>query len=179
MPALPPSAAVVDLGSAPGAWLQVLVERLGPSARIVGVDLEPVDELDPSVRLLQLDMTHPATPARIREVLGRQADAVLCDAAPKLSGIPDVDRSAADELGQAALRIADAVLAPHSSLVVKGFPGPEADRFREQLRAHFERVRELRPEGKRATSKEFYWLASSGEPKRRARRRRIRRGSPA
>ena len=179
MPALPPSASVVDLGSAPGAWLQVLVERLDPSAHIVGVDLERVSALGPSVRLLQLDMTDPAAPARIREALGGQADAVLCDAAPKLSGIPDVDRSAADELEQAALRIADELLAPRGSLVVKGFPGPEADRFREQLRTRFERVRELRPEGKRVTSKEFYWLASSGEPMRRDRRRRIRRGSPA
>ena len=174
MPALAQDAAVVDIGSAPGAWLQVLAEQLGPSARIVGLDLEPISELGDSVVLLQLDMTDPATPARVREALGRQADAVLCDAAPKLSGIPEVDRSAADELGQAALHIADEILAARGSLVVKGFPGPEADRFREQLRARFERVRELRPEGKRATSKEFYWLASSGEPKRRDRRRRTR-----
>ncbi len=178
MPALAPNAAVVDLGSAPGAWLQVLAEYLAPTARIVGVDLEPVSELGASVILLQLDMIDPATPARIREALGRQADAVLCDAAPKLSGIAEVDRSAADELGQAALRIADELLAPGGSLVIKGFPGPEADRFRAELRERFARVRELRPEGKRATSKEFYWLAGSEEPMRRDRRRRKRRGSP-
>ncbi len=179
MPALPPGAAVVDLGCAPGAWLQVLAERLGPSARIVGVDIEPVSELGARVTLVQLDMTDPATPTRIREALGRQADAVLCDAAPKLSGISDVDRCAADELAQAAFRIAGELLAARGSLIVKGFPGPEADRFREQLRARFERVRELRPEGKRATSKEFYWLASSEEPKRRDRRRRNRQGNPS
>ena len=179
MPPLPRGAAVVDLGCAPGAWLQVLVDQLGPEARLVGVDLVPVPELAGPVTLLELDITAPDAPARIAKELGRPADAVLSDTAPKLSGIPDVDRAAGDELCEAALRIAQELLVPRGTLVVKGFPGPESDRFRARLRARFDRVSELRPEAKRSTSKEFYWLACSGAPSGRGQRRRSRRGTRA
>lgn len=179
MPPLRRGAAVVDLGCAPGAWLQVLVERVGPGGSVVGVDLEPVAELEGPVVLLSLDVTDPATPAAIAEALGRPADAVFSDAAPKLTGISDVDRAAGEELCTAALRIADEVLAPNGSLVVKSFPGPESDRFRDRLRKCFERVSELRPEGRRSSSKEFYWLACPEQARGRGRRRRTRRGNRA
>lgn len=162
---------MVDLGCAPGAWLQVLAEHVGPEGRLLGADLEPVPELDKPVTLLELDITLPEAPERIAQALGRPADAVLSDAAPKLTGIAEVDRAAGEELCLAALRIAERVLDPRGCLVVKGFPGPESDRFRGLLRERFGRARELRPEGKRATSREFYWLA---EP---ARRGRSKRGS--
>ena len=179
MPPLPRGAAVVDLGCAPGAWLQVLARQVGPEARLVGVDLEPVAELDGPVTVLQLDMTDPESAEQIAEALGRPADAILSDAAPKLTGIADVDRAAGEELCLAALRISERVLAPGGSLVVKGFPSPESDRFRSELRKRFERTSELRPEGKRSTSKEFSWLAGPERPSRPDRRRRSRRASRA
>jgi 23S rRNA U2552 (ribose-2'-O)-methylase RlmE/FtsJ len=76
-----------------------------------------------------------------------------------------VDRAAAEELHEAALRVSRAVLRPGGTLVLKGFPGPESDHFRSVLRSSFARVSEVRPEGKRRTSKEFYWVAT-GEPRK-------------
>jgi 23S rRNA (uridine2552-2'-O)-methyltransferase len=107
---------------------------------------------------------------------------VISDAAPKLTGIRDLDRAAIEELQEAALRVVDRVLRPGGAILLKGFPGPEGDRLRATLRARFERVSEVRPEGKRSTSKEFYWvipgdLGAPSEPRSRRRRGSRRRGS--
>lgn len=160
MPQVRAGGAVVELGCWPGGWLQVLARVVAPTGRVVGVDLEPIEPLGPPVWFLQLDFTEETTPERIAEALGRPADAVLSDAAPKLSGIKDVDRAAQEELWLAALRVADRVLRPGGAFLVKGFPGPEQKRFRAELTRRFARVSELRPEGTRATSKELYLLAS-------------------
>ncbi len=150
---------MVDLGCWPGSWLVVLAERVGPEGRVVGVDLEPTEAVAPHVAVLALDVTEPAAHDAIAAELGRPADAILSDAAPKLTGIRDVDLAAIEELYAAALALAERLLTPDGFLIVKGFPGRESDAFRKQLRQRFAKVDEIRPEGKRATSKEFYWLA--------------------
>ena len=137
----------------------MLAPLVGANGALLGVDLETVDALPPPVTLLQLDFTDPAAPERIAAALGRPADLVVSDAAPKLTGIRDVDRAALAELYAGALAVADRAAAPGAPLVIKGFPGPDADAFRAELRQRFARVSEVRPEGKRSTSKEFYWVA--------------------
>jgi 23S rRNA (uridine2552-2'-O)-methyltransferase len=151
---------VLDLGCWPGGWLQVLAARLGPDARIVGVDLEPTDPIAANVEVLALDMCAPEALPAIQAALGRRADAVLCDASPKLTGIRDADLAGLEEIYLAALALAEALLTPRGFLIVKGFPGQESDLFREELKRRFSSVHEVRPEGKRTTSKEFYWVAS-------------------
>jgi 23S rRNA (uridine2552-2'-O)-methyltransferase len=157
-------AAVLDLGCWPGSWLQILSERVGAEGRVVGVDLEPTDAVAPNVTVLALDLTESESAPLIESALGRPADAVLCDAAPKLSGVRDVDLAAIEEIYTAALALARRLMSPSGFLVVKGFPGQESDQFRKELRRTFAKVGELRPEGKRSTSKEFYWLASTLRP---------------
>ncbi len=160
-PRLAKNAAVLDLGCWPGGWLEVLARVIGPEGRIVGVDLQETPALAaPQVTVLTLDFTAPESLAALRAALGRPADAVLCDASPKLTGVRDVDLGAIEEIYLAALAIAESLLAPRGFLIVKGFPGQESDSFRKELRRKFADVHEVRPEGKRTTSKEFYWVAS-------------------
>lgn len=168
---------MIELGCAPGGWLQILAAEVGESGRVLGVDSVPVDPLESPVRLLELDFTREDAPEEIARALGAPADAVLSDAAPKLTGIRDLDRAAEQELYDAAWRVMERALRPGGALVVKGFPGPEADRFRSALRARFARVVEVRPEAKRTTSKEHYWVArAESEPaSRRGGRGRLRR----
>ncbi len=169
---------MVELGCWPGGWLQVLAKLVGPEGRVVGVDQRELEPLGEPVVLLELDFSQPEAPERVAEALGRRAEALLCDAAPQLSGVREVDRAAIEELHEGALRVAETVLRPGGWLVIKGFPGPESDRFRSRLRARFARVTEVRPEAKRSTSKEFYWLAMSppASPDQRRRRHRTRKG---
>ncbi len=166
---------MVELGCWPGGWLQVLAEQVGPEGRVVGVDRRELEPLGDPVVLLELDFTAPEAPERVAEALGRPADALFCDAAPQLSGVREVDRAAIEELHEGALRVAESLLGPGGSLVIKAFPGPESDHFRSRLRARFPRVIEVRPEARRSTSKEFYWLATPTPPSPKERRRRKRR----
>lgn len=179
LPQVRSGAAVVDLGCWPGGWLQVLAEVVGPGGSVVGVDTERVERLGSGVRLLELDFTSPEAPEAIAAALARPADAVLSDAAPKLSGVRELDRARGEELHRAALAIAVRVLRPGGALVIKGFPGPESDRFRAELEERFGAVAVARPEGVRRGSREFYWVvggqgATPGRP-----RRHRRRGRPA
>jgi 23S rRNA (uridine2552-2'-O)-methyltransferase len=150
---------VVELGCWPWSWLQILARRVGPEGTVVGIDLAPVDPLPPPIVTLVGDFCEPGTREAIAKALGGPAELVLCDAAPKLSGIADVDRGAMEELHHAALALCDSVLPATGSLIMKAFPGAEADAVRAELRRRFARVAEVRPEGKRSTSKEFYWVA--------------------
>ena len=110
-------------------------------------------------------MCAPEALPAIQAALGRRADAVLCDASPKLTGIRDADLAALEEIYLAALALAEALLTPRGFLIVKGFPGQESDLFRKELKRRFSSVHEVRPEGKRTTSKEFYWVASQAKPR--------------
>ncbi len=161
LPAIRPGAAVVELGCWPGGWLQVLAELVGTDGRVVGVDLQELEPLPAPVTTLVLDFTSEDAPTRIAAVLGRKADAVLCDAAPKLTGVRDLDRAALLELHEAALRVARSVLRPGCALLLKAFPGPDTERFRAELARVLPPVRELHPEGTRRTSKEFYLIAGA------------------
>jgi 23S rRNA (uridine2552-2'-O)-methyltransferase len=155
---------VIELGCWPGSWLQILAQRVGPEGVVVGVDVAPVEPLAPPVVTLVGDFCEPAVREAIAAALGGPADLVLCDAAPKLSGIADVDRAAMEELHEAALALCESLLGEGGSLIMKAFPGPEADAVRARLRGRFAHVSEVRPEGKRSTSKEFYWIASPQKP---------------
>lgn len=168
-------ARVLELGCWPGGWLQVLCREVGAEGRVVGVDIEEIEPL-PGVVFVHGDFSEPRVVERIAAALGGAADAVLSDAAPKLTGVREVDRAAQEELCLAALAVAERVLRPDGALILKGFPGPEADRFRARLRERFAAVAETRPQGKRASSKEFYWIAG---PEREEKRRRARARKPA
>lgn len=160
LPQVRPGAAVVELGCWPGGWLQVLAERVGREGLVVGVDTREVEPLGEPVVLLRLDFTEPEAAERIAEALGRPADAVLSDAAPRLSGVKEVDRSALEEIHDAVLAVAERVLRPGGALLLKAFPGPESDRVRASLSSRFGRVAQVRPQGTRATSRELYWIVA-------------------
>ena len=163
---LPRGARVLELGCWPGGWLQVLAERVGPRGRVVGVDLDEVEPLGPPVELIRGDLTRPEVRERIAERLGGPARLVLCDAAPKLSGVADLDRARMEEIHEAALETCERVLEPAGGLILKAFPGPESQAVRRELKRRFGRVRELLPEGRRASSREFYWVAGPGSAPR-------------
>jgi 23S rRNA (uridine2552-2'-O)-methyltransferase len=165
-PAVRRGSTVLELGCWPGGWLQVLAKRVGPEGLVVGCDTKPTEPLDPPVTVLRLDFTEFGAIETLAEAVGGRVHALFSDAAPTMSGIKDVDRGAAEEIHASTLAIAQAVLEPGAFLIAKGFPGPPADAFRKELRAAFAQVSEKRPEGKRAASKEFYWVARGfGEKK--------------
>jgi len=152
--------AVVDLGGAPGGWLQVAAKIIGPKGRIVGVDLQPIQGFrEANIILIQGDMTSTDVQKKIQELLNGPADCVLSDLAPKLSGIRDVDSARCLELNQAALAVGAQLLRPHGSLLIKSFISNDLQSFTAELKKYFSAVQRTKPEATRQGSSEFYFYA--------------------
>ena len=148
---------VVDLGAWPGGWLQVAVERIGADGRAVGVDVVPIDPLPAAnVDSMSGDVRDPAVLRAVRERLGRAADVVLSDLAPKLTGVAATDEARQSELGTAVLAALPDLLRPHGRLVMKVFMGPDQPALLARLQTLFDEVRTTRAEATRRGSAELY-----------------------
>lgn len=152
-------ARVLDLGAAPGSWCQVARERVGPSGVVVGVDLLEVEPLDGAV-FLQGDVHDPEMPGRLREALGGAADVVLSDMAPNTTGHKPTDRLRVEAVAEAALDLAEAVLAPGGAFVAKLYQSGGSDAVTDRLKQRFDRVRHMKPPASRGESPEVYVVAT-------------------
>lgn len=164
---------VIDLGAAPGGWIQVAATIVGPTGCVVGVDLQEMEPLpQANVKLLRGDATADETRAKISELLGRPADCVLSDMAPRLSGIRDADNARCLELNRIALGTAVDLLRAGGSLLVKSFISDDLHLFTRELKEHFSAVQRTKPEATRQGSSEFYFLATNFKRARRGIERR-------
>lgn len=154
---LRPGDAVVDLGAWPGGWLQVARERVGERGRVLGIDVTPIPPLAAeNVLLLAGDVREPASAESARRLLGRPADVVLSDLAPKLTGVRATDLAHSAELIAATLAALPALLRPGGRLLLKVFMGPDHETIVGHLRRVFERVSTTRAEATRPGSAELY-----------------------
>jgi len=157
---LRPGDRVADLGCWPGGWLQVAAEAVGPRGRVVGVDLAAIDPpiLSENVIAFQADLAEATVAARILEALGGQADAVLSDASPKLTGIRATDRAHEEALLEAIETLLPALLRPGGILLAKLLESPEAQVIAKRLRARFRSARITKSEATRKGSSEKYLI---------------------
>jgi 23S rRNA (uridine2552-2'-O)-methyltransferase len=161
-----PGDAVVDLGAAPGGWLQVAAEITGPKGKVIGVDLQDIQPLaEPRVLILRGDATEAEMQTRIKQLLGRPADCVISDMAPKLSGIRDADTARCLDLNRTALAVAVSLLRPGGSLLIKSFISDDLHQFTAELKRSFSAVQRTKPEATRQGSSEFYFLATGFDAK--------------
>lgn len=153
-------ARAVDLCAAPGSWTQVLAETLKPSAQIVAVDLQLIAPFPnhPNITLLQGDITSESTRNRILSCFqNSRADLVVCDGAPDVTGLHDMDEFFQLELVQAALSLALDLLDPKAGkFVAKVFRGPDFDLLLQMLENIFERVIVSKPASSRNSSIEAF-----------------------
>ena len=155
-----PGDVVVDLGAAPGGWLQIAAKFVGPSGKVIGIDLQPIETLrEPNIIFLRGDITSPEISKKISEIVDGKVHCVLSDLAPRLSGIRDVDAARCLELNRTALTVAISLLRPGGSFLVKGFVNQELHTFTLELKQHFHSVQRTRPEATRQGSSEFYFFA--------------------
>ena len=162
---LRPGDVVVDLGAAPGGWLQVAAKLVGPSGKVVGVDLQPIKPFsERNIIVLEGDIFGMEIKQKIIELIAGPADSVISDLAPKLSGIRDADMARCLELNQAALQVAVNLLRPGGALLVKSFISNDLYSFTAQLKRHFSAVQRTKPEATRQGSSEFYFYAKGFSP---------------
>ena len=149
-------ARVIDLGCAPGGWLQVL-ERRG-AGRVVGIDLLPVDPLPPAT-IIQGDFTETGCGERLIELLVGPPDLILSDMAPNTMGHRQTDHLRIIALIEAAARVARDTLKPGGAFVAKSFQGGESAAVIAELKRDFAQVRTVKPKASRAESSEVYLVA--------------------
>jgi 23S rRNA (uridine2552-2'-O)-methyltransferase len=160
---LKPGMTVVDLGAAPGSWSQVLRERLGPSGRIVAVDVLAMDPIA-GVHFVQADFRSDEGLAAVEQALdGAPVDLVVSDMAPNLSGIDPVDQARSMHLGELALEFAVSHLRPGGDLLVKVFQGTGLPEFQRAIGAHFAKVYVRKPKSSRDRSRETFLVGKGFE----------------
>jgi 23S rRNA (uridine2552-2'-O)-methyltransferase len=150
-------ARVLDLGAAPGGWAQVALRR--GAARVVGIDLLAIEPLA-GAEFVQGDLAAPATPERLRTLLGGPADLVLSDVAPNTTGHAATDHIRIVALAELALAVAVEVLAPGGAFVAKVFQGGAERQLLEPLKHRFARVVHAKPPASRSASSELYVVAT-------------------
>jgi 23S rRNA (uridine2552-2'-O)-methyltransferase len=143
---------VVDLGAAPGGWLQVARELSGGT--VIGVDLQKIEPIE-GVVTIKGDMTSPETQQKIFEK-AEKVNAVICDAAPNLTGNWALDHARSIDLARTALDVASRLLVPGGSFLVKVFQGDLYQGFVKDVEKRFSRIYTYKSPASRAQSAEIY-----------------------
>ena len=161
-----PGMTVLDLGSAPGGWSQVAVERVGHRGRVIASDILPMDNLA-GVEFVLGDFTEDTVFEQILAVIGEApVDIVISDMAPNMSGLNAVDQPRSMYLVELALDMACRVLTPGGAFVAKVFHGEGFEELLREARQHFDKVLTRKPKASRPRSREVYLVASGfkGDP---------------
>ena len=151
---------VVDLGAAPGGWIQAARKMTGKHGFVLGVDLKPIEPFTQEyIRTIIGDLTEPEIVEQILSFIPRRADVVISDAAPNITGVWEVDHARQIDLATKALEIALQILCPNGNFFVKLFEGDLMDAFVQTVKEHFEEVKIVKPQASRSKSSEMYLLA--------------------
>ena len=146
---------ILDLGAAPGSWLQVLREMTG--GIIIGVDLNPIVPVE-GVITITGDFSDPAVIARIREHMP-EVNGIVCDASPKLSGQRSYDQARSIELNEKALNVARLLLKQGGNMIMKSFQGEDFNWLYNRVKREFYSVRTYKAQATRKGSTEIYIIA--------------------
>lgn len=151
---------VLDIGAAPGGWLQVAAEAVGEDGLVIGVDLERITNLGlDNVKTVVGDVMEEGIVERVRGLFPGMVDVVLSDLSPTVSGAWDLDHFRQIELARRAMEISEKVLKPEGWFIVKVFQGSEFEAFLRDARMVFNSVKVVKPRASRKGSAEIYLVA--------------------
>jgi 23S rRNA (uridine2552-2'-O)-methyltransferase len=154
-----PGMTIVDLGAAPGGWSQVARRQLGDRGRVLALDILDMPPIA-GVDFIHGDFREPEALSRLEALLGGdQADLVLSDMAPNMSGVDAVDQARSMYLAELARDFADAHLKRGGNFLIKLFMGIEFDSYMKDLRSRYTKVGTRKPAASRRRSNEVYALA--------------------
>jgi len=155
-----PGEVVIDLGCAPGSWLQVAREVVGPNGLVLGVDIKPVEPLGyENVKIIQADALSDEALELLRAELPGEADVLLSDMAPRSTGIRELDHARQIELAGRALELARELVRPGGRAFVKASQGALLSKLLSTFRRSFRSVRCFKPGASRPESPEIYIIA--------------------
>jgi len=153
-----PGMTIVDLGSTPGSWSQVVVQRLKGQGRVIALDILDMTPIA-GVEFIQGDFRDASVLKILEEKIGNiPVDLVIADMAPNISGVKDVDQAGAAYLTELALEFSQQWLKPHGNFLVKVFIGSGFDEIVKVMRGQFDKVVTRKPKASRDRSSEVYLL---------------------
>ena len=154
-----PGMMVIDLGSAPGGWSQVVAPMVGVKGRVIASDILPMDSMA-DVDFIQGDFTEDAVFDEIMAAVGEApVDLVISDMAPNISGVNAADQASSMYLVELALDMARQVLKPKGWFVAKVFQGEGSEEYLKDVRSSFDKVVIRKPDASRPRSREVYFVA--------------------
>lgn len=153
-----PGMTIVDLGSSPGSWSQVAVQRLKGNGKIIALDILDMMGIA-GVTFIQGDFREEVVLKQLQEAINNKpVDLVIADMAPNISGVKDVDQAGAAYLTELALEFSSEWLKPGGSFLVKVFIGSGFDEIVKTMRLRFDKVVTRKPKASRDRSSEVYLL---------------------
>lgn len=159
-----PGMTVVDLGSAPGSWSQVVVQRLKGQGKVIALDILDMTPIS-GVTFIQGDFREDAVLKLLEQTLNNvQVDLVIADMAPNISGVKDVDQAGAAYLTELALDFSKEWLKPSGNFLVKVFIGAGFEEILQNMRQMFDKVVTRKPKASRDRSSEVYLLGIGRKP---------------
>ena len=153
-----PGMTIVDLGSTPGSWSQVVVQRLKGQGKVIALDILDMTSIA-GVTFIQGDFREEAVLKQLQAAINNKpVDLVIADMAPNISGVKDVDQAGAAYLTELALEFSKNWLKPNGNFLVKVFIGAGFDDLVKTMRGQFDKVVTRKPKASRDRSSEVYLL---------------------
>lgn len=149
---------VIDLCAAPGSWSQVIRKKL-PSAKLLAVDLQNIEPIEDAI-ILKGDITSETTIKEIKEQMVDKVDLILCDGAPEVTGVHDLDEFFHFSLISSACNLCASLLSPSGCFITKVFTGDSPDILITDLQKYFSKVVLVKPRSSRIKSKEAFAICS-------------------
>jgi 23S rRNA (uridine2552-2'-O)-methyltransferase len=151
---------VVDLGAAPGGWMQVARKTVGNKGFVLGIDINPIQPFETqNFQTILGDIMDSQILEQIKGLLPSQADVVISDVSPNISGIWEVDNARQIDLAKRSLEIAVSILKPNGNFFGKTFQGEMTEAFVKKVKQYFTFVKSVKPKASRPKSAELYVLA--------------------
>ncbi|MEM2883046.1 MAG: RlmE family RNA methyltransferase [Nitrososphaerales archaeon] len=155
---------VLDLGAAPGGWLQVASKRVGSEGLVVGVDIKGIQYVAKNVSTIRMDVFSSDLVEAVASSTNGKVDVILSDLSPNVSGVWELDHSRQIDLTRRVLSLMPHLLKPSGSAVLKVFDGEDLPVIKSQLRKMFEKVDITKPLASRGQSSELYFVCKNYKP---------------
>jgi 23S rRNA (uridine2552-2'-O)-methyltransferase len=148
---------VVDIGCAPGGWLQVALSQVGHKGKVIGIDIKKIEPLTEAV-VIQGNIEDEDIINSILKISNSNVDVVLSDLSPNVSGNWDLDHARQIDLTRSALKLADKILKKGGKVVLKVFQGDMLNELIVELKKEFKKVILTKPNASRQVSSEIYLI---------------------
>ncbi len=148
---------VVDIGCAPGGWIQIALSEVGPKGKVIGIDIKKIEPLTKAF-FIQGNIQDEEIINSILKFSNSSVDVVLSDLSPNVSGNWDLDHARQIDLTRTALKLSNKILKKDGKVVLKVFQGDMLNELIDELKKEFKKIIRTKPNASRQTSSEIYLI---------------------